>query len=126
MKYAPHLYAEAFHAALAANPLKERELLKHLVASLEKNGDRNGMHKVVEALERILVKKRGGSFVELQSARPLTASVVESFKKIIGKEDHLKTSVDPSLVAGVRMLVDDSWSLDATLKRRLEKLFNAI
>jgi hypothetical protein len=90
MKHAPHIYAESFCQALAAHPGKEREQVKRLVALLEKNGDRSSVHKVIEAIERKLVRERGGSFVELQSARPLAPAVVESFRKISEKRIILK------------------------------------
>ncbi len=124
MRYAPHLYAESFLRAVEAHPGNEKEQVARLIALLEKNGDRGGAKKVLSAIERALVKKSGGRYVELESARPLSPSVREAFMKLLRKEDHLVIRTNTALVSGVRMVIDDSWAVDATLRARLQKLFS--
>jgi len=123
MKYAPHIYARALLEAMTAHPAKQGEILKNFVAVLAKTGDLKGVERILEAVERALTAKKRARYVEIESARTLSPKALELLTKSFSKEDRIRTRINQSLIAGVRIIVDDSTAIDATLKRRLEKLF---
>jgi len=123
MKYPSEIYARALLEVLKTE-LKDKEtVMRRFVALLHKTGDARSVSKIIEAVERKLAKEAGGSYVEIQSARKLPRESIASFEEFMKKGDRVTTRVHPELIAGVRVIIDDSLVVDATLRARLQKLF---
>ena len=118
------MYARALLEVLKSEPKDKEAVMRQFVALLHKTGDARSASKIIEAVERKIAKDEGGSYVEIQSARKLPQESFAHFEKFVRKADRVTTRVQPELIAGVRVIIDDSWAIDATLKRRLEELFN--
>ena len=66
-----------------------------------------------------MTKEAGGRMVHLEFAREH-----EHIKKFKFKpKDHVWMSINPSLVAGVRITIDGSSELDQSFKRKVNQLF---
>jgi F0F1-type ATP synthase delta subunit len=146
MKYQPIQYARAFAQALRAHAdtadatrmnaerahLRQSashrrtsadELAKRFAQLIAKNGDTHHAPKIVAATEKLLHAAAGTKKVTLVAARP-SEKIRSAFRHIIGAKDTVEEKVDPSLVAGVKVLINDEVQFDASLKRKLDKLFN--
>lgn len=112
MKYAPSIYARAF--------LETKPDVKNFLRVVAKNGDFQRIDTIVEAIEAQAAKDRGGHMVELEFARetPLRQKFTFTAK------DLIRTSINPFLVAGVRVTIDGEKELDMSLRRKLNKLFS--
>lgn len=111
MKYAPSLYAKAFWETKPDS--------KQFLSVVEKNGDFSRLNKIVQAIERLAAKEEGGHMVELEFARETDAS--NKFK--FGPKDRVRVSINPSLVAGVRITIDGTKELDSSFTRKVNQLF---
>ncbi len=111
MKYAADLYAKAF--------LETKADPKRLLAVVKKNGDLLGLHKIVAAIETLLVKKAGGHIVHLEFAR--TNELADKF--VFSPKDRVSISINPALIAGVRITIDGEKEFDNSFQRKVNQLF---
>ena len=119
MKYAPKIYAQAFLEALPAGEAG-KPFIKRFLQVIEKNGDSARLDKIVEAIEELETKKQGGRMIHIELAR--NPELAKQFK--FQSKDNVKVSVNPSLVAGVRITIDGEQQFDGSLIRKLNKIFS--
>ena len=97
----------------------------NLVALLIANGRSHYLPSVGEAFEARWLAAQGVQRVTIQSARPLSSSVVTQIRRRVEALLHarleVQTAVDLTLLGGVRILVGDR-ELDGSLRRRLHDL----
>ncbi|KKU52758.1 MAG: hypothetical protein A3F26_00450 [Candidatus Ryanbacteria bacterium RIFCSPHIGHO2_12_FULL_47_12b] len=123
MKYTPEIYARAVREAIDEAPVGERDkVFKRFVQAVARKGDARKLPAVVRELERSDVHAKGGRMVTIEFARTLGHETSE-FKSFLKPEDHLENRVNPDLVAGVRITIDEERELDFSLARRLNKMF---
>jgi len=122
MKYAPELYAEAFIQALdeSAGHASRDALVASLLAVIEKNGDNARKVKILNAVRRAFIKKRGGREITIETAR---VQQHIDLGRYFTKEDEIETRVNPDLVAGLRITIDGERELDTSLHRKLSRMF---
>ena len=125
MKHSAKLYAKAFISAFdAANASDKVKIVKRFLKVLEKNGDFSNVSKIEKEMQRILVKRGGGRFVEVETARPLEKAVFEKLTRMFSKNDNIETRIHEELLAGTRILIDEEREFNFSFKRKLRKLFS--
>ncbi len=125
MKYKREIYAEALAESLSATKSRdeEKKVLANFLKMMVRNGDIGQARRVLEDAERVLAKLGKGDLVVIESARPLKANAKKKIEALFPKAGNIEERIMPSLVAGVRVRVNDERELDATLSTRLTKLF---
>lgn len=126
MKYGVHIYARAFAGVIAKQPEKYDEFLKRFIAILKKNGDAGAMRKILSTARELLIQKSGGRRVVIESARPLSDHDLSKLRGEFLSHDSIETSVNPEILGGVKIMIDGEKIIDATLLRKLKRLFPAI
>jgi F0F1-type ATP synthase delta subunit len=125
MRHSVKSYARAF-AEVAAGVLKkadEDRIVKNFATLVQKNGDGAKWNAILTESAKFLREKEGRRRVMIETARPLDAKIRKQLHGSIRPEDIVEESINPSLVAGVRITVNDEEQFDASLARRLQKLF---
>jgi F0F1-type ATP synthase delta subunit len=124
MKYAPHVYAKALaEVTLAAKKGEEAKVVSRFLALVRKNGDEVHLRKIVEEAARFVRGAQSIRKVTVGIARPLTTAQKKLLKEFIDEGDVVEERIDPALVAGLRLIVDDEMQFDGTLKGKLDKMF---
>lgn len=123
MKFSPSIYARAFAAALDEHPEKIDAYSDRLRAILKKNSDAHLAKRIFAEAARFFLKLRGARYVFVESVRTLDQDMVHAIKKEFGAKDFIETKVNPELVAGVRITIDGEETIDATMQKKLKKLF---
>ena len=122
MKYPPQLYAKAFVSVLEGKTSKEK-LAENFITLIKKNGDWGKRAKIVAETEKLLRVKEGRRKVVIETARPLSPALQKDLKKFSQPHDITEEKIDPALVAGAKITIDDEMQFDGSLKRKIEKLF---
>jgi len=126
MRYQAKDYAEAFLEVVEGKSGEEQRLMmKRFLDTVKKFGDAGNLKKIFAAVELVLTKERGGKEVVVESAREIPVALHKELETKFKSEDLVRERINPALIAGVRVLIDGEWMVDASLKRRLEKLFTA-
>ena len=122
MSISAQTYARAYvEAGLTAQAGKEAEPSK-LLATLRKRGDLHKATSVASEVERLITKERGGRMVKVEFARALGVSERPKLLNEFDAKDRVTTSVNPSLIAGVRMEFDGESELDVSLAGKLKNI----
>ncbi len=125
MRYSSQAYAEAFVRALTSSTSdKHSALRKRFVRLLEKNGDMQRANAILKRIQTTLVHNEGGRMIVVEFARPQYPALVKKILAQFSKKDSVEVTVNPDLIAGVRITIDGSSQIDATLARKLQKLFS--
>lgn len=124
MKYDPRNYGQAL-AAVAAGRLsseKEKEILRNFIKAVMDRGGIRQWPKILAASEKALREKEGLRKVFVESARPIN-DVRSKLSGFIQKEDIIEEKVDPEIVAGIKITLDDNRQFDGSLSKKLNTLF---
>ena len=123
MKYSVATYARALVESVASSK-DDAGIVKRFMALLVRNGDEAVASKIVSVASAQLAKKNGGRSVVIESARPLHSAQRAHIMKSFSSNDIVEEKINPSLRAGVRIMIDGEQLIDASLSHKLQKLFN--
>jgi F0F1-type ATP synthase delta subunit len=129
MKYAPHIYAKALVEVLATfkgSKAEEDTLAKNFLALVKKNGDEGHLKKILEEASRFARGKSGLRKVTIASARDLSSSQAKAMNQFIKAGDVVEARIDPDLIAGIKITVNDEMQFDGSLKSKLNKVLGAV
>lgn len=122
MKYSPSLYAVAF-LAVAEKKGVTREVVGNLLGTLKKNGDLSRLSEVLRFVERFFYKKNGIAKVEVTTAREAKKEFESELHECFGKKAEISFAVQPEIIGGTIIKINDETLIDASVKRRIDKLF---
>jgi len=128
MKYPTHSYAQALAEVIRDPKAKahEAEIVKNFLALLHKNGDESHARKIVEEAARLARRYGGGRKVTVESARRLTPAQKKLVHGFLKKDDTVEERIDPDLIAGIRIILNDEMQFDGSLRGKVDKIFNNI
>ncbi len=129
MKYTSSLYAKALAAVIVEKGSagdKEKDLIvRRFLSLVRRSGDDVHLRKIVEEAARFVRGKRGVRKVTLATARQLSPAQRKMLKAFQKGGDVVEEVIDPELVAGVKIIIDDEAQFDGSFKGKLDKLFIA-
>ncbi len=129
MKYPAHIYAKALVEVIAAShgpSSKDDVVAKNFLALVRHNGDEGHLKKILEEASRFARGKIGVRKVVIASARELTSSQREVMNSFVKPGDVVERWIDPDLVAGVKITVNDELQFDGSLKNKLNKVLGSV
>jgi len=77
---------------------------------------------LAERVTQLTSSRLGVTFVNVQTAQPLSGEQEEKLKKVVRGNVILRTKIDPNLIAGVKFITSDGRYFDGSLKNKIEKL----
>ncbi len=118
-KYKAKTYAEA----LANLDVKadEKKVVNNFLRLLERNGDMKKAPEIITQTEKLLLKKSGNKKVVLQLARKAADKDIKG--EFAKKGDIVQEKINPSLIAGIKVIVDGNKQLDLSLLHKLNNIF---
>lgn len=122
MKYPTNIYAKALVEVLAASKgqtASDGEIANNFLALVKKNGDEGHLKKILEEASRMARGKSGVRKVTVASARSLTAAQKKSLDQFTKPGDVMEEEIDPDLIAGIKITINDEMQYDGSLKNKL-------
>ncbi|RME59275.1 hypothetical protein D6779_04675 [Candidatus Parcubacteria bacterium] len=126
MKYPSSYYARALAEVLATDNLSEEaqaRICQRFLALLTRHGMRARAKKILREAERLLLARTGRRKVDIEFARTPQESADKLFGSFLKSSDVVTTRLNPALIAGVRLTINDTMRLDCSLKRKLQQMF---
>lgn len=124
MKYTPEHYAKALAAAITDPKAKSDALMaKNFLALVRNNGDEGYLPKIVEEAARLVRRTSGIRKVTVESARTLKPAQEKQIGRFLQSGDVVERKIDPALIAGIRIVVNDEMQFDGTMKHKLDRLW---
>ena len=129
MKYTVTQYSEAIAAALAPAAAAARpQMIRRFLALLQKNKDAKLLGAIMHKTERRWLAGQRLYKVAVESASPVTPAIkkeIEAALLMMNKKPMWEERIDPSLLGGIRILIDDEFLIDASARRRLNRMLSA-
>lgn len=121
MKYKARKYAQALVNALLEKKADENKISENFLKLLQKNGDMKASRDILALAGALLLQKTGNKKIILETARKIdTGEAVKSFVK---KGDLIQEKINPALIAGIKIIVENNQQLDFSLLNKLNNLF---
>lgn len=117
------IYAEALAEAILDKKADQKKVARNFLLLLIKSGNQSKARKIVDLAEEIILKKKGNKKVTLETARKLTAENKALLKKVIKDGDIVKEKINPDLIAGVKVIINNEKQFDNSLKNKLQNIF---
>lgn len=124
MNYAPKTYALAFCEAIetAKNSAEKNRRLKNLLAIVKSNRDQKKLKDVLFFVKKIMVKKNNGRLMLIESARSQSAVSEKIIKSLIKSVDIVENKINKSLIAGIKININDELLLDGSFSTKIKKI----
>jgi F0F1-type ATP synthase delta subunit len=123
MKYNPKIYAiSLFEALESASQENQDKIIKNFLKVVKKYGDSKKLKDILDEFTDLVVKKTGGKNIKVELARHVSDETMLKIKNSFNPKDFVNFIVNPSLIAGVRILVDGNKELDSTIVGKVKKI----
>ena len=120
MKYKPKIYAQALIDSILDGKTDDKKITANFLSLLKKNQDIKKAGQILLLTEQLLLQKTGNKKVVLETARKIgTKNMVASFAK---KGDLVEEKINPALIAGVKVIVNNEKQFDNSLLAKLNKI----
>ena len=120
MKYPTHIYAKALVEVLGDPKIKDdASIAKNFLDLMERNGDAGHLRKILEEASRFARGKSGVRKITIESARALSPRQKDAMKHFMKAGDMVEERIDPELIAGIKIVLNDELQFDGSLKNKL-------
>lgn len=120
-------YATALYESLSeAKPSQQEMVLKSFAQILVKNYDRSLFSKIAMQLKKLERANDASHDVVVTSARALDRSVLKQIGEKVGKNSRIQEVIDPWVLGGMKVLINDELVIDGTLKTRIMRMAHGI
>ena len=125
MRYTVTQYSEALAAALADAAAQARpQMIRRFLTLLQKNKDVKLLGAIIRKTERRWLADQNLHKVSMTSASPIPPAVKKEIEGALVKKPMWEEKIDPSLLGGMRILIDDELLIDASARHRLDRMLN--
>lgn len=121
-RYTPKQYATALFEALSEKGAVTDAVIKRFARIVAGNYDKALVPKILMQLKKLERATLGRHDVVVTSARPLEKSVLEEVQRKVGKNSGIREVVDPAILGGVKVLINDELVIDGTIQGRIDKV----
>jgi len=98
------------------------KIINNFVKLLVNTGYENKSKGILDLAEDLLLAKRGNRKITFETARKTTVSQRKLLESIVKKGDVLKEKINPELIAGVKIIINNSRQFDVSMQSKLQKL----
>jgi F-type H+-transporting ATPase subunit delta len=128
MKFSARNYAEALYEVLAVTPDAE-VVIERFVQVLARNRHLGRLKAVVAEFEKVYNRHNHTVRADITVARPIDETeknhIASALKKATGQSVEIHTAVDPGIIGGVIIRLDDTL-IDGSLKNQLTHLYTQL
>ncbi|MDD3006414.1 MAG: F0F1 ATP synthase subunit delta [Candidatus Pacebacteria bacterium] len=127
MKITPKQYAiSLYEITRDAKKEESSEMIKSFVDLLRFNNNLSMEKRIVEEYQKYCRKQKGISKVRIKSGEKLSPEIVSSIVKHFAGQVELEEEVEPNLIGGISIEIDDDTLIDGSVRKKLENLRQAI
>jgi len=116
------LYAKALAEAILGKKVDDKKIVDNFFKLLIKNGLEKKAKEIVSLAEEIILEKNGNKKIVFEIARKMMAGQKKVLDSVAKKGDIIKEKIRPELIAGVKIIINDSKQFDNSLQSKLQKI----
>jgi F0F1-type ATP synthase delta subunit len=118
------LYAKALASIISKKltPAQENKITDNFIKLLSKTGQERKAKEILDLAEDIILAKQGKRKITFETARKMNASQKKLMESLVKDGDIVKEKIDPELIAGIKIIINDSRQFDASMQSKLQNL----
>lgn len=122
------LYAKALAQICAKkhSASEENKITERFMALLAKDRLDKKAGQILTLAQEIILQENGNSKIVLETARKMNAKQKELLKKTVKDGDIIKEKINPDLIAGIKIIINNNKQLDMTMAKKLSDLFDKV
>lgn len=126
MNYSAKLYAKAFtETLLEKDKILVDQKIKNFLELIKKNRDQRKLKEIIRLADKFINQRTGRRKLLIESARPLSPENEKIVNTIAKPSDSLEKKVNPDIIAGLKITINDELLLDGSFSKKLTKILNA-
>lgn len=124
MKYTTKHYAKALLSVLSEKSAHERNvILQKFIKIISKHGALKNLGFILQETERQYLKNSETKKILLESVAPAPEELKHEIKTILGRKNLILEKINPGILAGIKIVVNNELLVDASARTQLRKLF---
>lgn len=120
------LYARALADIVSKKGIDEKKIINNFVKLLVSTGYEKKSKEILALTEDFILAKQGKSKVTFQTARKMTADQRKLMENFVKKGDVVKEKINPELIAGIKIIINDSQQFDASMQSKLSRFARSL
>ncbi|MCX6722423.1 MAG: F0F1 ATP synthase subunit delta [Candidatus Staskawiczbacteria bacterium] len=116
------LYAKALAEIAIKGTADENKVAKNLVKVLVSAGLEEKFKNILSVAEDFILASQGKRKIIFETAREVTPSQRKLMDSIVKKGDKIKEKINPDLIAGIKIIINGSKQLDASMQHKLRNI----
>ncbi|MSU60438.1 MAG: hypothetical protein EXS52_00795 [Candidatus Staskawiczbacteria bacterium] len=122
-KYTPKMYAKTLVELISGKqtPIQVKKNIAGFLAFLAKNGDMKKASQIMFLAENVFYKKTGKRKILLEVARKIEKKNL--LKDFFQEGDVITEKINPQLIAGIKVMINNDRQLDFSLEKKLNNIF---
>ena len=127
MRYPIKKYAQALYESTVGKSEHEQEKIsKAFVALLAAYNDSSLLSRIIEYYSRVRRRSEGLTKVDLTTADKASVKIKTELKKKLGERLEIDEKIDPNVLGGIKLIINDEYLIDGTFQSRVERLHQAL
>jgi len=115
-------YAKALAEVIIDGKADEKKILNNFLKLLQSAGVERKSKEILEMAEDLILQKKGKRKIIFETARKMTASQGKILENFVKKGDIIKEKINPELIAGIKIIINDSQQFDASMQSKLSRM----
>jgi F0F1-type ATP synthase delta subunit len=107
---------------LSKKGIDEKKVVNNFVKLLVGQGYEKKAGEILNLAEDMLLAKQGKKRITFETARKTTAGQKKILEGITETGDIINEKIKPELIAGVKIIINDSKQFDASMQSKLQKI----
>ena len=117
------LYAKALTEILSKKGYSEEKIVNNFTKLLISSGYEGKAKEILDLAGNLLLAKQGKNKITFETARKLTQDQKKILESVAKKGDVVKEKINPELIAGIKIIINDSRQFDASMQSKLQNIY---
>lgn len=129
MKVKLKIYAKALAEVILSKPASaeasvwQRKIADNFLKFLIKTGKEKKAKEILNLAEDFILAKQGKRKIIFETARKITSDQKKLLHGIAETGDKVQEKINPELIAGVKIIINDSKQFDGSLLSKMSRIF---
>jgi len=116
------IYAKALASVIYDGKVENSKIVKNFTNLLISSGYDKKSKEILELAENILLAKQGKRKIIFETARKMMSEQKKILEKFVKEGDVVKEKINPELIAGIKIIINESQQFDVSMQNKLQKI----
>ena len=117
------IYAKALAEVIVEGKVDKKKVIDNFLKLLQSAGLEGRSKEILDLSEDLLLQKQGKRKITFETARKMTANQEKMVENFMKKGDVIKEKINYELIAGIKIIINDSKQFDASMQSKLQNIY---